>query len=86
MSKEVKKITEEELKTITDAQHEMAMLINQVGAMEAQKQDLLAQVPALKESMNNVKKELEEKYGAVNINLKDGTYTDIPQENLKKVD
>jgi hypothetical protein len=54
--------------------------------MEAQKQDMLAQVPVLKSQMDELKKELEEEYGAVNINVQDGSYEEIPQENLKKVD
>jgi|TARA_R100000084_G_C4622637_1_gene134016 regulator of replication initiation timing len=86
MSKEVKKITEDQLKQIQDNQSQMATLINQIGAMEAQKQDMLAQVPVLKSKMDELKKELEEQYGAVNINVQDGSYEEIPQENLKKVD
>ena len=35
MSKEVKKITEEQLKQIQEAQAQMAAVINQVGAIEA---------------------------------------------------
>tara|TARA_R100001163_G_scaffold65753_1_gene64511 strand:+ start:6745 stop:7005 length:261 start_codon:yes stop_codon:yes gene_type:complete len=86
MSKEVKKITEEQLKQIQEAQAQMATVINQVGAIEAQKQDMLAQVPVLKSKMDDLKKELEEEYGAININVQDGSYEEIPQENLKKVD
>ena len=32
------------------------------------------------EGIEEFKKELEEEYGAVNINLEDGTYTEIKQE------
>ena len=53
MSKEVKKITEEQLKQIQEAQAQMAAVINQVGALEAQKQDMLAQVPVLKSTMDD---------------------------------
>ena len=31
------------------------------------------------------KKQLEEEYGAVNINLEDGTYTEIKEEELADV-
>ena len=86
MSTETNKITDEQLQKIQDGQASMATLISQVGALEAQKQDILNQIPAIKVLMDDIKKELEEAYGPININVKDGTYTEIPQDNLKKVD
>ncbi len=86
MSEEVKKITEEELKRIQEGQSNMATLISQIGALEAQKQDVLNQVPEVKKTMESLKQELEKAYGPININVSDGTYTEIPVENLKKVD
>ena len=64
----------------------MAQVINQVGAIEAQKQDLLAQVPAIRQAMDELKVELEKEYGKISINLADGTYEEIQEEGLKKVD
>ena len=46
----------------------------------------LNKIPAVKNTMEELKKQLEEAYGPININVTDGTYTDIPVENLKKVD
>jgi predicted RNase H-like nuclease (RuvC/YqgF family) len=86
MSEEIKKITEEELTKIQEGQSSMSALISQVGALEAQKQDVLNKIPAVKNTMEELKKQLEEAYGPININVTDGTYTDIPVENLKKVD
>jgi peptidoglycan hydrolase CwlO-like protein len=86
MSEEIKKVKEEDLKKIQENQKQMAQVINQVGAIEAQKQDLLAQVPVIRKEMDELKAELEKEYGKVSINLVDGTYEEIPEETLKKVD
>ena len=86
MSEEIKKVKEEDLKKIQENQNQMAQVINQVGAIEAQKQDLLAQVPAIRKAMDELKVELEKEYGKISINLVDGTYEEIPEETLKKVD
>ena len=86
MSEEIKKVKEEDLKKIQENQKQMAQVINQVGAIEAQKQDLLAQVPVIRKEMDELKAELEKEYGKVTINLVDGTYEEIPEETLKKVD
>ncbi len=86
MSEEIKKVKEEDLKKIQENQNQMAQVINQVGAIEAQKQDLLAQVPAIRQAMDELKVELEKEYGKISINLADGTYEEIPEEGLKKVD
>jgi hypothetical protein len=37
------------------------------------------------EGIEDFKKELEKEYGAVNINLEDGTYTEIKEEELADV-
>ena len=86
MSKEIKKIKKEELTKIQESQSNMATLISQVGALEAQKQDVLNRIPEVKTEMDELKKNLEEVYGPININVKDGSYTEIPVEELKKVD
>ena len=80
MSEEIKKVKEEDLKKIQENQNQMAQVINQVGAIEAQKQDLLTQVPAIRKAMDELKVELEKEYGKVSINLADGTYEEIKEE------
>jgi len=86
MSEEVKKISEEHLKEIQDNQAKMAKLINNIGGLEAQKQDYLNQVPAIRKEMDEIRVKLEEVYGPVNINIKDGTYEEIPEEHLSKME
>jgi len=89
MSKTIKlnqmdfKITEEELKTVRDNQGKMNQALNQVGVLEAQKHGLLGHVHEISKEVDDNKKVLEKKYGAVSINLEDGSYTEITEEEEK---
>ena len=86
MSKTIKlnqmefKITEEELKTVRENQSKMNQALNQVGVLEAQKYGLLDYVQEINKKVEDNKKVLEEKYGAISINLEDGSYTAITEE------
>ena len=74
------KVTAEELKTIKDQQAELGTVINQIGQLEASKHAMLHKIAGVNESIEETKKELETKYGSVNINLEDGSYTEIEKE------
>jgi len=75
------KVTAEELKTIKDQQAELGTVINQIGQLEASKHAMLHKIAGINESIEETKKELETKYGSVNINLEDGSYTEIEKEH-----
>ena len=79
MSKE-QKITEKELKTITEQQGKIQTVIFDLGSLEAKKFEISVALKEYNDALNETKKELEEKYGQVNINLKDGTYEEIVEE------
>jgi len=79
MSKE-QKITEKELKTVTDQQGKIQAVVYDLGALEAKKFEISVALKEFNDALNETKKELEEKYGQVNINLKDGTYEEIVEE------
>ena len=79
MSKE-QKITEKELKTITEQQGKIQTVIFDLGSLEAKKFEISTALKDYNNALNETKKELEEKYGQVNINLKDGTYEEIVPE------
>ena len=79
MSKE-QKITEKELKTVTDQQGKIQAVVYDLGTLEARKFEIAVALKDFNEELNETKKELEEKYGQVNINLKDGTYEEIVPE------
>jgi hypothetical protein len=74
------KIKEEQLKKIQEQQAAVTKILNEVGYLEANKHGLLHELAGVNEGIEDFKKELEEEYGAVNINLEDGTYTEIKQE------
>ena len=73
-------ITAEELKTIQEQQGELSQLLNQIGQLEANKHALLHKIADVNAGIEETKKELEEKYGSINIDLKDGTYTPVEKE------
>ena len=74
-------ITAEELKTIKEQQLQLSTVVNQIGQLEANKHSLLHKIAGINEGIEETKKQLEETYGAININLEDGTYTEIEKED-----
>ena len=77
---EVKKITDHQLKKVTDQQRRLNDVLTNIGVLEVQKQNLAQQVKNISEEIEKTKSELEEEYGKVNINLADGTYEEIKEE------
>jgi hypothetical protein len=74
------KITQEELAKVTELNSKMVQIQGEIGAGELRKADLIAMFAKESEQMEVIKKELEETYGKVNIDLKDGSYELIPEE------
>ena len=74
-------ITAEELKQVKDQQTELGQVVNQIGQLEASKHALLHKIAGINESIEETKKQLEEKYGSINIDLETGTYTEIEKED-----
>ena len=79
-SKEVSKITEEQLEVITNHQKDLNKSLTNIGYVETQKHSLLHEYAGVVEDIEKYKKELEDVYGAININIEDGTYTTIEKE------
>jgi rubrerythrin len=75
--KEVKKITEEELTTVKEHQSKLQRVLMDLGSLEAQKVQVTEAYKEFQEALEGTKKELEEKYGQVNIDLTDGSYKEI---------
>lgn len=71
------KITKEELEKVVEEQKEVNTLLNQLGVLESNKHIVLHRLDKLNERVGETKAMLENKYGPVNINLEDGTYTEI---------
>ena len=79
MSKE-QKITKKELETVKEQQKKIQTVVYDLGALEARKFEISGALKDFTEALNTTKKELEEKYGQVNINLEDGSYEEIVEE------
>ena len=83
MSKELK-ITEEQLKKIQAQVKVRGQLVNDIGAVEAQKHELLHALNNVIAKTKETADELEKEYGKININLEDGTYEVIKEEAEEK--
>ncbi len=77
---EVTKITEEQLKTIKDQQAKLQAAFIDIGFIESKKHEALHVQAQVSEALEATKKQLEEEYGQVNIDLTDGSYTVIEKE------
>ena len=78
-------ITAEELKTIKEQQTELSGIINQIGQLEANKHALLHKIAGVNEGIEETKKQLEDKYGSISINLEDGSYKEVESEDAQEL-
>jgi len=74
------KIKEEQLSEIREIQSELNETLNTIGYIESQKHALLHKIKTINEKDAEIRKVLEEEYGAININIEDGTYTPIEEK------
>ena len=84
MSEKELKITEEQLKKVQAQVKVRTQLIADIGAVEAQKHELLHALNNVMQKTKETADELEEEYGKININLEDGTYAVIKAEERKE--
>lgn len=80
------KIKEEELKSLQESQSQLNQIVNQMGVLSIQKINIDKQEKSLLEQLSEVetkqlelKKELEEQYGKISVNLEDGSYEEIKE-------
>jgi hypothetical protein len=76
-------ITEEQLKLLQEQQGKLNEMLRTIGVLETQKLNVSKEIEALSKEIDSTKKELEEEYGQININLQDGSYEDIVEEDAK---
>ena len=74
------KIEDKELEKVVKQQKELNEILTNIGVLETQKHGLLHKIAGLNKDIEEVKNDLEGKYGAININLEDGTYTKIEKD------
>lgn len=70
-------IKKEQLEKIVSQQKELSSVLNSIGLLEAQKHGLLHKIAGINIDIEEFKNELEKEYGAIDINLEDGSYTKI---------
>ncbi len=83
MEEAKKMISKEQLETVNKQQVELSEMLRSLGVLDVQKANIHQKINDLSKVIEETKKELEEEYGQVNIDLKDGTYTDIEKEDAK---
>ena len=84
MSESKQMITEDQLKKIQEFQKDLNKHLNEVGFLEAQKTSILGKFQEINKETEAFKKELEDEYGSININLEDGSFKPIEKEEDKK--
>ena len=80
------KIKEKELKLIQEQQKQLNELVHNIGLLESQKHGLLHDIAGVNKDIEDYKEVLEAEYGAININLEDGSYTKIEEDVEDKKD
>lgn len=81
------KLEEKELKSLQENQGKINQVVSNMGAISIQKfnlektkESLLSELKKIEDEQNNLKKELEEKYGKISVNLESGEYEIIPEQ------
>lgn len=73
------KIKKEQLEKVVSQQKELNKVLNEIGVVESQKHYLLHHLIEVNKSIEEYKLELEKEYGAITINLEDGSFTKIEE-------
>jgi uncharacterized protein related to proFAR isomerase len=76
----VKQITKEQLEKIQDQQSRLQRMLADIGAAEAQKHAMLHALADVDKEIEETKAELEAEYGAISIDLKDGSYQEVEKK------
>jgi hypothetical protein len=77
----VKQISKEQLEKIQDQQSRLQRMLADIGAAEAQKHAMLHALVDVNKEIEETKAELEAEYGAISIDLKDGSYQEVEQKS-----
>jgi len=80
MAKDLK-IKDEQLTELQSLVSKINQAQMTLGQVEAQKYELIANLPKFKKDLQDFQMKLEEEYGKVSINIQDGTIQEIPVED-----
>ena len=81
------KLEEKELKSLQENQGKINQVVSNIGAISIQKinlenskESLLEELKKIEAEQIEMKKELEDKYGKISVNLQSGEFEIIPEE------
>tara|TARA_R110000824_G_scaffold301460_1_gene489409 strand:+ start:341 stop:607 length:267 start_codon:yes stop_codon:yes gene_type:complete len=81
------KLEEKELKSLQENQGKINQVVSNIGAISIQKinlenskESLLEELKKIEAEQIELKKELEDKYGKISVNLQSGEFEIIPEE------
>ena len=83
MAKKVKKLEKEQLELLNKQQSDIGEMLKSLGILDVQKMNLHSRVKILSDEIESTKKELENEYGSINIDLSTGIITPIEKENAE---
>ena len=83
VKKVANKISEDQLTKVRDQQQKLNEALRTLGVLDVQKQNLRNEIEDVSKKIEATKAELENEYGQVNINLEDGTYSEIEKEDAE---
>ncbi len=78
------KITKDELSKLQNSVRNINQTQIQIGILEVQKSEAVDSMKMLKNNLAVLQKEMEDKYGSVNVNINDGTISNKDGESDKK--
>lgn len=74
------RIEDKELELIREQQTKLAQIKQDLGTLDIKKNEVINVFFDVNKEVEETKAKLEKKYGRVNINLDDGTYSEIEEE------
>ena len=80
MEKVENKISTEQLEKLQNFVNALNNGVMQLGTIEKQKHELLHQIAQVEGELKGFQKDLEDEYGKISINTKDGSYTEIVED------
>ena len=80
------KVTDEQLKKLQEIVSAMNGATTRVGQIETQKHAVLHDLTLMRKDLLDFQAELEEQYGKVNVNIQDGTITEVENVEANKED
>lgn len=80
------KISKSELEKLQELVSKTNNTHLQLGQLESQKHTILHQLADLQQEFSKLQQDLEKEYGKVSVNIEDGTYTKIEEDESNKKD